>query len=287
MLKLQTPVDTGTSGIGVSYSDRIMVTGSCFADNMGTKMLNAGFDVMVNPFGTLYNPVSVCNALRRIDSGIPFSDDDCVEMGAGNGLVCSFSHHTSFARAEAGDFLSAANSSLDAASGFFRTAGKVLVTLGTAWCYRYAATGETVANCLKRPEGEFVRYRLSVDDVAALLSRTVEKFREKKFIFTVSPIRHMKDTAHGNSLSKSILLLAVDRVCAMFPDRAEYFPAYEIVIDELRDYRFYADDMIHPSSLTVDYLWERFMQFALPASERETLLAREREYRRSQHRPLH
>ncbi len=287
MLKLQTPVDTGTSGIGVSYSDRIMVTGSCFADNMGTKMLNAGFDVMVNPFGTLYNPVSVCNALRRIDSGIPFSEDDCVEMGAGSGLVCSFSHHTSFARADAGDFLSAANSSLDAASRFFKTAGKVLVTLGTAWCYRYAATGETVANCLKRPEGEFVRYRLSVDDVAALLSRTVEKFREKKFIFTVSPIRHMKDTAHGNSLSKSILLLAVDRVCAMFPDRTEYFPAYEIVMDELRDYRFYADDMIHPSSLTVDYLWERFMQFALPVSERETLLAREREYRRSQHRPLH
>ncbi len=287
MLKLQTPVDTGTSGIGVSYSDRIMVTGSCFADNMGTKMLNAGFDVMVNPFGTLYNPVSVCNALRRIDSGIPFSEDDCVEMGAGSGLVCSFSHHTSFARADVGDFLSAANSSLDAASGFFKTAGKVLVTLGTAWCYRYAATGETVANCLKRPEGEFVRYRLSVDDVAALLSRTVEKFREKKFIFTVSPIRHMKDTAHGNSLSKSILLLAVDRVCAMFPDRTEYFPAYEIVMDELRDYRFYADDMIHPSSLTVDYLWERFMQFALPVSERETLLAREREYRRSQHRPLH
>lgn len=287
MLKLQTPVDTGTSGIGVSYSDRIMVTGSCFADNMGTKMLNAGFDVMVNPFGTLYNPVSVCNALRRIDSGIPFSEDDCVEMGAGSGLVCSFSHHTSFARADAGDFLSAANSSLDAASGFFKTAGKVLVTLGTAWCYRYTSTGETVANCLKRPEGEFVRYRLSVDDVAALLSRTVEKFREKKFIFTVSPIRHMKDTAHGNSLSKSILLLAVDRVCAMFPDRTEYFPAYEIVMDELRDYRFYADDMIHPSSLTVDYLWERFMQFALPVSERETLLAREREYRRSQHRPLH
>ncbi len=287
MLKLQTPVDAGTSGVGVSYSDRILVVGSCFADNMGSRMLNAGFGAVVNPFGTLYNPVSVCNSLRRLGSGIPFSEDDCVEMGAGSGLVCSFSHHTSFARAAAADFLAAANGSLAAASEFFKTADRVLVTLGTAWCYRYAATGETVANCLKRPEGEFVRYRLSVDEVAALLSRTLAAFPDKKFIFTVSPIRHMKDTAHGNSLSKSILLLAVDRVCAMFPDRAEYFPAYEIVLDELRDYRFYADDMVHPSSLAVDYLWERFMQFALPARERETLLAREREYRRSQHRPLH
>lgn len=287
MLKLQTPVDAGTSGVGVSYSDRILVVGSCFADNIGSKMLNAGFSAAVNPFGTLYNPVSVCNSLRRLGSGIPFSEDDCVEMGAGSGLVCSFSHHTSFARPAAADFLAAANGSLSAASEFFKTADRVLVTLGTAWCYRYAATGETVANCLKRPEGEFVRYRLSVDEVAALLSRTVAAFPDKKFIFTVSPIRHLKDTAHGNSLSKSILLLAVDRVCAMFPDRVEYFPAYEIVLDELRDYRFYADDMVHPSSLAVDYLWERFMQFALPAGERETLLAREREYRRSQHRPLH
>ena len=286
-LKLQTPVETGRSKVGVSLNDKIVILGSCFADNMGQKMVDLGFDVCLNPFGTLYNPVSVCNSVARLTSGIPFSKDECVQMGAGAGLVCSFSHHTSFARRTEGEFLQVANASLKEASLRWKAASKVIITLGTAWIYEYLRSGETVSNCLKIDAKEFSRRRLSVRETATLLMNMIARHPEKEFIFTVSPIRHFKDGAHGNQISKSTLLLALDEVLAKFPERCEYFPAYEIVLDELRDYRFYSPDMIHPSDQAVDYLWSRFVRFAMPESELPALDARRRELLRAQHRPIH
>ena len=286
-LKLQTPVETGRSKVGVSLNDKIVILGSCFADNMGQKMVDLGFDVCLNPFGTLYNPVSVCNSVARLTSGIPFSKDECVQMGAGAGLVCSFSHHTSFARRTEDEFLQVANASLKEASLRWKAASKVIITLGTAWIYEYLRSGETVSNCLKIDAKEFSRRRLSVRETATLLMNMIARHPEKEFIFTVSPIRHFKDGAHGNQISKSTLLLALDEVPAKFPERCEYFPAYEIVLDELRDYRFYAADMIHPSDQAVDYLWSRFVRFAMPESELPALDARRRELLRAQHRPIH
>lgn len=286
-LKLQTPVETGRSKVGVSLNDKIVILGSCFADNMGQKMVDLGFDVCLNPFGTLYNPVSVCNSVARLTSGIPFSKDECVQMGAGAGLVCSFSHHTSFARRTEDEFLQVANASLKEASLRWKAASKVIITLGTAWIYEYLRSGETVSNCLKIEAKEFTRRRLYVRDTATLLMNMIARHPEKEFIFTVSPIRHFKDGAHGNQISKSTLLLALDEVLAKFPERCEYFPAYEIVLDELRDYRFYAADMIHPSDQAVDYLWSRFVRFAMPESELPALDARRRELLRAQHRPIH
>lgn len=286
-LKLQTPVETGRSKVGVSLNDKIVILGSCFADNMGQKMVDLGFDVCLNPFGTLYNPVSVCNSVARLTSGIPFSKDECVQMGAGAGLVCSFSHHTSFARRTEDEFLQVANASLKEASLRWKAASKVIITLGTAWIYEYLRSGETVSNCLKIDAKEFSRRRLSVRETATLLMNMIARHPEKEFMFTVSPIRHFKDGAHGNQISKSTLLLALDEVLAKFPERCEYFPAYEIVLDELRDYRFYAADMIHPSDQAVDYLWSRFVGFAMPESELPALDARRRELLRAQHRPIH
>lgn len=286
-LKLQTPVETGRSKVGVSLNDKIVILGSCFADNMGQKMVDLGFDVCLNPFGTLYNPVSVCNSVARLTSGIPFSKDECVQMGAGAGLVCSFSHHTSFARRTEDEFLQVANASLKEASLRWKAASKVIITLGTAWIYEYTRSGETVSNCLKIEAKEFTRRRLSVRETATLLMNMIARHPEKEFMFTVSPIRHFKDGAHGNQISKSTLLLALDEVLAKFPERCEYFPAYEIVLDELRDYRFYAADMIHPSDQAVDYLWSRFVRFAMPESELPALDARRRELLRAQHRPFH
>lgn len=286
-LKLQTPVETGRSAVSISLNDKNFVLGSCFADNMGQKMADLGFDVCVNPFGTLYNPVSICNSVARLTSGIPFSKDECVQMGAGAGLVCSFSHHTSFARRTEDEFLQVANASLKEATLRWKAATKVIITLGTAWIYEYLRSGETVSNCLKIDAKEFSRRRLSVRETATLLMNMVARHPEKEFIFTVSPIRHLKDGAHGNQLSKSTLLLALDEVLAKFPERCEYFPAYEIVLDELRDYRFYAADMIHPSDQAVDYLWSRFVGFAMPESELPALDARRRELLRAQHRPIH
>lgn len=286
-LKLQTPVETGRGAISISLKDRIFVLGSCFADNIGGKMVDLGFDVCVNPFGTIYNPVSVCNSVARLTSGILFSKDECVQMGAGAGLVCSFSHHTSFARRTEDEFLQVANASLKEASLRWKAASKVIITLGTAWIYEYTRSGETVSNCLKIDAKELSRRRLSVRETATLLMNMIARHPEKEFMFTVSPIRHFKDGAHGNQISKSTLLLALDEVLAKFPERCEYFPAYEIVLDELRDYRFYAADMIHPSDQAVDYLWSRFVRFAMPESELPALDARRRELLRAQHRPIH
>lgn len=285
-LKLQTPVETGRSKVGVSLNGKIVILGSCFADNMGQKMVDLGFDVCLNPFGTLYNPVSVCNSVARLTSGIPFSKDECVQMGAGAGLVCSFSHHTSFARRTEDEFLQVANASLKEASLRWKAASKVIITLGTAWIYEYLRSGETVSNCLKIDAKEFSRRRLSVRETATLLMNMIARHPEKEFMFTVSPIRHFKDGAHGNQISKSTLLLALDEVLAKFPERCEYFPAYEIVLDELRDYRFYAADMIHPSDQAVDYLWSRFVGFAVPPADLPELDSRRRGLLRSRHRPI-
>lgn len=286
-LKLQTPVETGRSAVSISLKDRIFVLGSCFADNIGGKMVDLGFDVCVNPFGTIYNPVSVCNSIARLTSGIPFTEDECVPMGAGSDLICSFSHHTSFARRTDDEFLNVANASLEEASRRWKAATKVIITLGTAWIYEYTRSGEVVSNCLKINAKEFTRRRLTVRETTALLMNMIARHPDKEFIFTVSPIRHLKDGAHGNQLSKSTLLLALDEVISRFPERCEYFPAYEIVLDELRDYRFYAPDMVHPSEQAVDYLWTRFAAFAVPSAEFPELEARRKEFLRSQHRPIH
>lgn len=286
-LKLQTPVPVGRSRVEVSPDDKICVLGSCFADNIGEKMAELGFNACVNPFGTLYNPVSVCNSVSRLASGIPFTEDECVEMGSGAGLVCSFSHHTSFARSTVEEFLSHANTSLAAASKAWNEAGKVIITLGTAWCFEYIPTGEIVSNCLKIDQKLFLRKRLSVQETSVLLRNLVGRNPGKEFIFTVSPIRHLKDGAHGNQLSKSILILAIEDVCNAFPERCEYFPAYEILLDELRDYRFYAEDLVHPSQQAVSLIWNRFVDFAVPQSCLAELEARWKEARRSRHRNIH
>lgn len=287
MLKLQTPVTFDASKVNISYNDRILVLGSCFAENIGAKLQNAGFDVCVNPFGVLYNPISVCNSFQRMKFGAPFTENDCVEMGAGAGLFCSFSHHTSFADRTPEGFLDKANKALEESNRFMAGCNKVIITLGTAWCYRFEATGETVSNCLKRPAAEFSRYRLDVDSTVAALGSLVKRNGDKQFIFTVSPVRHMKDGAHGNMISKSTLILAVEELCRLYPDQVDYFPSYEIVTDELRDYRFYAEDMVHPSDVAVNYIWERFITFAVPESDRARLADNEKAYRQTQHRQMH
>ena len=279
MMKLQTPVTLDPAPVTVSYDDRILVLGSCFADEIGQRLACAGFRVLVNPFGTLYNPVSIGNAVARLSSGFPFTQEDVVEMGAGAGKMCSFWHHTSFARDTAEAFLEHANKSLEEAAAFWKDCNKVIVTLGTAWAFRNEASGETVANCLKRPAAEFTRYRLTVDQTSAILQGLVRRHSGKQFIFTVSPIRHLADGAHGNQLSKSTLLLATEGL--------PYFPAYEIMMDELRDYRWWAEDMVHPTQQAAAFLCDRFIEWARPEREWDLYESRMKEWRRSRHRPLY
>ena len=238
-MKLQTPVTYLPNKVSISYKDKILMLGSCFSDNIGTRLKNYGFDVCVNPFGTLYNPASIASAVERLVSGEHFTEKDCVMIGAGCEKICSFSHHTSFSASDIPEFLEKANSSLDKASAFFRECNKVIITLGTSWCFRHIGSDRIVSNCLKRPGGEFVRERLSVHEVAQALEQIMSLCPEKEFIFTVSPIRHFKDGAHGNQISKSALLVGIDDTLAKTGiPKADYFPSYEIMMDELRDYRF-------------------------------------------------
>ena len=301
MMKLQTPVADEPCKVGISYEDKIMMLGSCFTDNIGKQLVDYGFDVCVNPFGTLYNPVSILRSVERLISGTPFIAEDCVQIGAGDTRWCSFSHHTSFARASREEFLEHANMALKAAHEHFLSCSKVIITLGTSWCFRHKESDAIVSNCLKHHASEFFRERLSAAEVTEALRRIVELCCEssagvcpKQFIFTVSPIRHFKDGAHGNQISKSALLIGIDDLLAGLPADlsmnpfyfADYFPAYEIVMDELRDYRFYAEDMCHPTQQTVDYIRERFLGWALHADESPRLQEKIREYRRSCHIPL-
>lgn len=259
--------------------DRIMLLGSCFADSIGEKMRAAGFRVMVNPFGTLYNPASLASAVERLDSDALFGPSDCVEMGAGAGRICSFEHHTSFARESAEAFLEHANASLQEARAFWKDCNRVILTLGTSfvWC----VGGKPVSNCLKRPAGEFTRRMLSPEESASLLQGVIASHPEKRFMLTVSPIRHLGDGAHANSVSKAGLLLAADSCKG-----ADYFPAYEILLDELRDYRFYAEDLVHPSVQAVGYIWEQFLEGCTDPAEAAAIADNEKAARRLAHRSI-
>lgn len=285
-MKLQTPVADEKCKVGISYNDKIMMLGSCFTDNIGKQLLNYEFDVCVNPFGTLYNPASIFEAVTRLIEGTPFTENDCTQIGAGSERICSFHHHTSFARETPQEFLENANQALKNASEFFKKCNKVIITLGTSWCYRHLATDHIVCNCLKHPAAEFAREFLPAEQTAAILTTIIATCKDKEFIFTVSPIRHFKDGAHGNQLSKSALLLGSDAAIRAHQSRADYFPAYEIFMDELRDYRFYAEDMCHPSAQAVDYIRERFLNWALPVEEHATLDANIKKFKQSCHRSL-
>ena len=299
-MKLSTAVNVNPPREPFRLTDKVMLLGSCFADNLGARLSDAGFSVCTNPFGTLYNPESLLAAVRRLDSGEPFGPGDCVEMGAGAGRICSFMHHTSFARRGAEEFLECANKSLEEAHAFWQQAGRVVLTLGTALVWYH--DGKPVANCLKRPASEFTRRMLDVSEISEALEAIVSTHPDKRFTVTVSPIRHLGDGAHVNALSKASLLLGTEAALAGAAEAAsdfgpyeqergasatpaEYFPAYEILNDELRDYRFYADDLVHPSTSAVQYIWERFLDTWVAPEDLPSIAANEKAARTASHRP--
>ena len=248
-----------------------MLIGSCFANEIGTILKDYRFDITTNPFGTLYNPVSIANSIERMESRREFALTEVIDISkhqttyadenstyTGNGLFCTFSHHSSFAKANAAEFLEHCNKSLHNASLQFAQADTIIITLGTSWVFRHNKQDNIVSNCHKINPKEFTRELLPMEEIARILGAIVERHPHKRFIFTVSPIRHLKDGAHGNHISKANLLMAIDEIMRKNPQNTSYFPSYEIVLDELRDYRFYAEDMVHPSPTAVQYIFERF-----------------------------
>ena len=254
-MELYTRILLPKARFSFSYEDRVVMMGSCFAENIGRKLEENKFSVDINPFGTLYNPASVAEGLRMLLRPERFTPGDLFQH---EGIYHSFTHHSRFSAPSEEECLGHINSRLSESSDFLRKATRLVITLGTAFVYRLKSDGRIVSNCHKLPEKMFDRQRLStqeiVEDWKPLLLALWEQNPALKILFTVSPIRHWKDGAHENQLSKATLLLATDALQKDYPDRIAYFPAYEILMDELRDYRFYADDMLHPSPLAIDYI---------------------------------
>lgn len=266
-MKFRTELLPSPAHFHISYSDNLFFLGSCFSDAMAGKLSALKMNTLVNPTGVVYNPASVADTFIRLISGYHLESDD---VFCQNGIWNSFSLHSSFASASAQELMDKANRAIDNSCQFLRSASCIFITLGTAWVYRLLESNRVVANCHKLPANQFQRFALSVPQVVGLLKPVVRSLSMNRpgvhIIFTVSPIRHWKDGAHANQLSKSTLLLAVDQLCALFPDVVSYFPAYELLLDDLRDYRFYADDLVHPSSAAVEYIFSYFQQVFMEPS---------------------
>ena len=267
----------------VHYADGLLFIGSCFADEVGSICRSLGFDALVNPFGVLYNPSSIARAMKRLCTGTSFTHEDVIRVG--EGYYCTFSHNTTFWNASENVLLKQVNESLKAAHEHFLKSKWVVLSLGTSWVFRNKTTGDVVANCHKLPANQFEREFLTVEQSTTLLSDLVKQHPDKQFILTISPLRHLKDGLHENQLSKAALLMAVDEVCKRY-DNAHYFPAYEILLDELRDYRFYKEDMVHPTEQAVRYIWERFVDFAVDPKEKPALQAAAEVRQMLQHKPV-
>lgn len=267
----------------IIYDDGLLFLGSCFADEVGGICRGLGFDALVNPFGVLYNPASIAQSMERLGSGKPFTHEDVIMVGEGQ--YCTFSHNTAFWNASETELLEQVNESLKAAHVHFLKSKWVVISLGTSWVFRDKANGQVVSNCHKLPARQFDREFLTVEQSMDCLAKMLQAYPDKQFIFTVSPLRHLKDGLHENQLSKAALLLAVDQVCKQFSN-AHYFPAYEILLDELRDYRFYKEDMMHPTEQAVRYIWDRFVDFAIDPKEKLAMQAAAELKQMLQHKPL-
>jgi hypothetical protein len=257
-MELRTTFHIEPSPVKISYSDNVMFIGSCFASNIGSLMETGHLPVMINPSGAVFNPVSVCNTLDTILQKSKFFADD-LHFYDGNWL--SFLHYTDFSSEDPSVVLERINARTREAADFLSHSKFLFVTFGTARVYILKKSGMIVSNCHKIPSSQFESKLLSVDEIVALWTEQLDKlsshFPGLNVVFTVSPVRHWKDGAHGNQVSKSVLFLAIEQLLK-HRTAPNYFPAYELVMDDLRDYRFYNDDMLHPTDQAINYIWNAF-----------------------------
>ncbi|MCX2679415.1 GSCFA domain-containing protein [Galbibacter sp. EGI 63066] len=289
-MKLQTNIPLHPADNQIDYGSRVWLMGSCFVENIGNKFQFYKFQTTLNPFGIIFHPLAIQNLLQRLADKRLFTEEDIFFL---NGRWHSFEVHSSLSDASKENLLSNLNTIVRETTFSLQKASHVVLTLGTAWGYRYKRTDQWVANCHKVPQKEFDKALLSVGEVTETLKSCVallQKINPKaELIFTVSPVRHIKDGFVENTLSKAHLISAVHNVLqknppslrggvrggAYFPPsgglKGDYFPSYEIMMDELRDYRFYNQDMLHPNATAIDYIWERFCEVWVSPSAGKTM----------------
>ncbi len=289
-MKLQTQIPLEKAANQIGYSSQVLLLGSCFVENMGSKLDYFKFRQLQNPFGILFHPMAIEKLMERAILEITYFESDIFHL---NERWHCFDAHSALSETSKENLIKKLNDGLEATRSHLHTTSHIIITLGTAWVYRHNTSGNLAANCHKLPQREFSKELLSIDDIANSLERTMEHARSInkniQFIFTVSPVRHLKDGFIENQRSKAHLISAVHKVLrtGITPIAVEgYFPSYEIMMDELRDYRFYDRDMVHPNQLAIDYFWEKFKQTWISEEAYATMTEVDDIQKGLQHRPF-
>ncbi len=285
-MKFRTEIEIAPLDERIGYRHRLLAVGSCFAEHIAGKLTDAKFAVETNPTGILFNPLSIAEALRNYRDGKPVA---AAELHYDGEQWFHYDFHGSFSDADAAQALKQMNTGRTIGAAALRQADFVLLTFGTAWVYE--RQGRPVANCHRQPASEFIRRRLSVEEIVAAFDESfrirpegTDPLDKKQIILTVSPVRHLGDGLEGNALSKAVLRMAAAELAERHPN-VHYFPAYEIVMDDLRDYRFYADDLVHPAPQAIEYIWEKFVVAALDDEAQRLLPEVEAIVAAARHRP--
>ena len=289
-------VDIPASDLRIDYKSNLAFIGSCFADNISAQFASRKFKVQANPFGTVYNPVSLASQIKAIADGKVFGEENVFQDTRCDRLWHCWDAHSSLSGATKEECVEKLTTSTAQARDFLQKASAIFITIGTAFVYYLKDSGKPVSNCHRQEPNLFTRRMISVDEATEAICETIASIRQLNphahIVFTVSPLRHLSDGAHGNNLSKATVLLGIEKAIkeiATSPsaprnDAITYFPGYEIVMDELRDYRFYAEDMIHLSKTAEEYIFERMVETYCDSTTRENIAKVEKFLKMANHR---
>lgn len=255
-MEFQTKIKIQKSPFNITHQDKILLFGSCFTENIGVYLKYYGFKANLNPFGIIYNPVSIFSNLNTLNEKKKYTEDD---LSKRNELYFSFDHHGEFSNTDSTKILADINEQIEKGNEHLAGAKYIIITLGTSFVYHHIEQNKIVANCHKLPNTQFEKRLLTIEQIVAAFNLIKEKLKDKTVLFTVSPVRHWRDGAIENQRSKSILIESIHQIIEQ-NNNCFYFPAYEIMMDELRDYRFYDEDMIHPNAVAVKYIWQQFSE---------------------------
>ncbi len=270
----------------IRYEDRLLALGSCFAQTISSRLKEAKFAITINPLGVMFNPISLAHTVERLSKNRPISPEELLHDEERD-LWFHYEMHGSLSSPEREGALEQMSRAIERGHRALKEASVVIITFGTAFVYRLKQSGCVVANCHQQPRSLFQRELLDVEQITTVWRSLLEhELRGKEVILTLSPVRHLSDGAEENSLSKALLRVALGKLTEEYP-RCHYFAAWELMMDDLRDYRFYADDLLHPAPLAIDYLWERFREVAIAPECKTTGERIERLQRALNHRPLH
>lgn len=287
MSNFRTTLPIEQAPFDINYQSPILCIGSCFTENIGHLLVANKFPTLLNPFGILYNPISIKNSLEILLSEKTYTASD---LFLHQDLWRSFDHHSFCSTTNQTQALQIINDQLKAAKAFLQQTKRIILTFGTANVFINQSTGKVVANCHKLPNTNFEKRRLSVAEITAALTPVLQQLKTEhehlEIIFTVSPVRHIRDGLLENQRSKAILLLALE-VLSKALSFTHYFPAYELVLDDLRDYRFFGKDMIHPNDIAIEYIWNYFQQTYFTTKTMATFKQVNKIVKASQHRPFH